>query len=84
MNKNKLADLGVVYKVLGHVTNGHMTLAECVSHYLREEGKAIVREKKKTDAVTDVRRILRLKNRFDNFLEHSFFNDNYLKEVITI
>lgn len=38
----KTEDLHCMYKLLGRVTDGHKTMANCVSAHLREEGKALV------------------------------------------
>ena len=56
--------------------------------YLREEGNALVtqatdEQSQQTNAVTYIQNLLELKNRFDNFLLHSFSNDKFFKQVIS-
>ena len=38
----KTEDLRCMYKLLGRVSEGHKTMANCVSAHLREQGKALV------------------------------------------
>lgn len=39
-----LADLACMYKLFSRVPNGLKTMCECMSSYLREQGKALVSE----------------------------------------
>src|ERR1700722_19352073 len=41
---NKCDDLATMYKLFERVPNGHSTIADCMSSYLREQGKALVTE----------------------------------------
>jgi len=34
----------MMYKLFERVPNGHLTIAECMSSYLREQGRALVTE----------------------------------------
>ena len=86
MKNTKVDDLACMYKLLGRVSEGHRTMAECVSRYLREEGKALVTQAageagQQTNGVLYTQNLLELKDRFDNFLVHSFLNDKYFKQV---
>ena len=77
-----------MYKLFGRVSEGHKTIGECVSRYLREESKALVTQateesSQQTNAVTYIQNLLELKDRFDNFLVNSFSNDKYFKQVIS-
>merc|ERR1719495_2503017 len=88
LKNTKVDDLACMYKLLGRVSDGHRTMAECVSRYLREEGKALVTQAageagQQTNAVSYTQNLLELKDRFDNFLVHSFLNDKYFKQVIS-
>jgi len=88
LKNTKVDDLACMYKLLGRVSEGHRTMAECVSRYLREEGKALVTQAageagQQTNAVSYTQNLLELKDRFDNFLVHSFLNDKYFKQVIS-
>jgi len=38
------SDLGCMYKLFSRVPNGLKTMCECMSSYLREQGKALVSE----------------------------------------
>jgi cullin 3 len=40
----KTEDLACMYKLFSRVADGLKTMADCVSQYLREQGKAIVQE----------------------------------------
>ena len=41
---NKCDDLATMYKLFERVPNGHLTIADCMSSYLREQGRALVTE----------------------------------------
>ena len=41
---NKCEDLATMYKLFERVPNGHLTIADCMSGYLREQGRALVAE----------------------------------------
>lgn len=88
LKNNRIEDLLTMYKIFGRVSDGHKTIGECVSRYLREEGKALVTQSteetsQQTNAVTYIQNLLELKDRFDNFLINSFQNDKYFKQVIS-
>jgi len=40
----KCDDLATMYKLFERVPNGHLTIADCMSSYLREQGRALVTE----------------------------------------
>ena len=44
LKNNKTEDLGCMYKLFIRVNNGLKTMCECISAYLREQGKALVIE----------------------------------------
>jgi len=88
LKNNRMEDLACMYKLFGRVLEGHKTIGESVSSYLREEGKALVTQStdensQQTNAVTYIQNLLELKDRFDNFLINSFSNDKYFKQVIS-
>merc|ERR1719242_2547479 len=88
LKNNRMEDLACMYKLFGRVSDGHKTIGDCVSTYLREEGKALVTQSaeensQQTNAVTYIQNLLELKDRFDNFLVNSFSNDKYFKQVIS-
>ena len=41
---SKCDDLATIYKLFERVPNGHLTIADCMSGYLREQGRALVTE----------------------------------------
>merc|ERR1719411_25220 len=87
LKNNRMDDLACMYKLFGRVSDGHKTVGDCVSRYLREEGKALVtqatdEQSQQTNAITYVQNLLDLKDRFDKFLLGSFANDPYFKKVI--
>ncbi|ODM98047.1 Cullin-3 [Orchesella cincta] len=79
---HKTEDLACMYKLFSRVQDGLKTMAECISRYLREQGKALVREDEGTNAITFVQNLLDLKDRFDLFLNNSFNNDKTFKQTI--
>lgn len=88
LKNNRMDDLACMYKLFSRVAEGHKTIGDCVSKYLREEGKALVtqatdEQSQQTNAVTYIQNLLELKDRFDGFLLHSFSNDKFFKQVIS-
>ncbi|CAH1104672.1 unnamed protein product [Psylliodes chrysocephalus] len=85
LKHQKTDDLACMYKLFGRVTDGLKTMADCVSLYLREQGKALVQEEEHqpaTNAITFVQSLLDLKDGFDHFLKNSFNNDKIFKQMI--
>ncbi|KAF6215627.1 hypothetical protein GE061_010383 [Apolygus lucorum] len=79
----KTDDLACMYKLFSRVADGLKTMSECVSMYLREQGKALVEEQEpSTNAITFVQNLLDLKDRLDHFLHNSFKNDKLFKHMI--
>ncbi|XP_052783595.1 cullin-3-like [Mya arenaria] len=85
LKNNKTDDLGCMYKLLVRVPNGLKTMCGCISGYLREQGKALVSEEGEDgkNAITYVKNLLDLKDRFDHFLHESFSNDNLFKKMVS-
>ncbi|CAH1183268.1 unnamed protein product [Phaedon cochleariae] len=85
LKHQKTEDLACMYKLFGRVSDGLKTMADCVSMYLREQGKALVQEEEHqptTNAITFVQSLLDLKDGFDHFLKNSFNNDKIFKQMI--
>ncbi|XP_066159068.1 cullin-3 isoform X1 [Euwallacea fornicatus] len=84
LRHQKTEDLACMYKIFGRVGDGLKTMADCVSHYLREQGKALVQEEEHqgTNAITFVQSLLDLKDGFDHFLNNSFNKDKIFKQMI--
>ncbi|KAJ8271116.1 hypothetical protein GJAV_G00122930 [Gymnothorax javanicus] len=76
-------DLACMYKLFSRVPNGLKTMCECMSAYLREQGKALVSEEGEGKNPVDyIQGLLDLKTRFDRFLQDSFNNDRLFKQSI--
>lgn len=55
LKNQKTEDLARLYKLLSRVSEGLKTVSQCVSTYLREQGKALVQEEETgTNAITFV------------------------------
>lgn len=55
LKNQKTEDLARLYKLLSRVSEGLKTVSQCVSTYLREQGKALVQEEEAgTNAITFV------------------------------
>lgn len=85
LKNQKTEDLGCMYKLFSRVTDGLRTVCECVSLFLKEQGRSMVQEEHEstTNAVLFVQNLLDLKDRFDHFLHYSFGNDKLFKQMIT-
>ncbi|KAM9323145.1 cullin-3-B-like [Pholidichthys leucotaenia] len=84
MLKNvKTEDLASMYKLFSHVLNGLKTMCECMSTYLREQGKTLALEDREGKNPVDyIQDLLDLKSLFDHFLLESFDNDRLFKQTI--
>ncbi|RZF45409.1 hypothetical protein LSTR_LSTR002852 [Laodelphax striatellus] len=83
LKNQKTDDLACMYKLFSRVNDGLKTMSDCVSQYLREQGKALVQEEEGgTNAINFVQNLLDLKDRLDHFLHNSFANDKIFKQMI--
>uniref|UniRef100_A0AAY4D8V1 Cullin family profile domain-containing protein n=1 Tax=Denticeps clupeoides TaxID=299321 RepID=A0AAY4D8V1_9TELE len=83
LKNGKTEDLACMYKLFSRVPNGLKTMCECMSSYLREQGKALVSEEGEGKNPVDyIQGLLDLKSRFDRFLLESFSNDRLFKQTI--
>uniref|UniRef100_A0A8C7YS15 Cullin 3 n=1 Tax=Oryzias sinensis TaxID=183150 RepID=A0A8C7YS15_9TELE len=83
LKNGKTDDLACMYKLFSRVPNGLKTMCECMSAYLREQGKALVSEEGEGKNPVDyIQGLLDLKSRFDRFLQESFNNDRLFKQTI--
>uniref|UniRef100_A0A674NZX0 Cullin 3b n=1 Tax=Takifugu rubripes TaxID=31033 RepID=A0A674NZX0_TAKRU len=83
LKNGKIEDLACMYKLFSRVPNGLKTMCECMSLYLREQGKALVSEEGEGKNPVDyIQGLLDLKSRFDRFLLESFNNDRLFKQTI--
>uniref|UniRef100_A0A3Q2PT93 Cullin 3 n=1 Tax=Fundulus heteroclitus TaxID=8078 RepID=A0A3Q2PT93_FUNHE len=83
LKNSKTEDLACMYKLFSRVPNGLKTMCECMSSYLREQGKALVSEEGEGKNPVDyIQGLLDLKTRFDHFLLESFNNDRLFKQTI--
>lgn len=85
LKNNKTDDLACMYKLFIRVPEGLKTMCDCISVYLREQGKAIVSEEGEDskNAITYIQSLLDLKDRFDHFLYESFADDKQFKQMIS-
>jgi len=98
LKNDKTQDLACMYKLFGRVPQGLRTMVDCISAYLREQGKALVVEpdsaepSTSSDApppaatknpITYIQALLDLKDRFDHFLLEAFSNDQLFKKMIS-
>jgi cullin 3 len=84
LKNNKTDDLACMYKLFSRVKDGLKPIIDCVSGYLREQGKLLVKEEEGgTNPITFVQNLLDLKDRFDHFLHSSFNNDKNFKQMIS-
>ncbi|XP_061654254.1 cullin-3-B-like isoform X1 [Phyllopteryx taeniolatus] len=76
-------DLWCMYKLFSRVPNGLKTMCDCMSLYLREQGRALVSEEGEGKNPVDyIQGLLNLKTVFDHFLHKSFNNDKLFKQTI--
>ncbi|ESO98941.1 hypothetical protein LOTGIDRAFT_231265 [Lottia gigantea] len=85
LENNKTDDLACMYKLCVRVANGLKTMCNCISKYLREQGKALVVEEgeEAKNAITYIQSLLDLKDRFGHFLHESFSDDKLFKQMIS-
>ncbi|XP_014674354.1 PREDICTED: cullin-3-A-like [Priapulus caudatus] len=86
LKNQKTEDLACMYKLLKRVEGGLEAMSQCVSSYLREQGKALVTESEDAETknpINYVQSLLDLKDRFDHFLHESFGDDMKFKQVIS-
>ncbi|XP_076634307.1 cullin 3 isoform X1 [Colletes latitarsis] len=84
LKNQKTEDLGCMYKLFSRVSDGLRTVCDCVSQFLKEQGRAMIQEEHEstTNAVLFIQNLLDLKDRFDHFLHYSFNNDKNYKQMI--
>uniref|UniRef100_H2ZJ76 Cullin family profile domain-containing protein n=1 Tax=Ciona savignyi TaxID=51511 RepID=H2ZJ76_CIOSA len=75
-------DLLRMYQLFVRVPQGFETLRDCLSAYLREQGKAVVEDGGQKTPVDYIQALLDLKDRMDDFHKHSFKNDPLFKKMI--
>jgi len=86
IKNSKIDDLACCYKLFSRLREeGLKVIADTMSAYLREQGRMLVKEEENgnTNPITFVQNLLDLKDRFDQFLIHSFNNDRIFKNVIS-
>ncbi|XP_071641362.1 cullin-3-like [Temnothorax longispinosus] len=84
LKNQKTEDLGNMYKLFSRVSDRLRIVCDCVSQFLREQGRALVQKEDEstTNAVLYVQNLLDLKDRFDDFLRDSFNNDKNYEQMI--
>ncbi|KAK2868506.1 hypothetical protein Q7C36_000377 [Tachysurus vachellii] len=83
LKNEKTEDLACMYRLFDRVADGPKVMCECMSLYLREQGRALVSEEVEGKNPVDyIQGLLDLKTRFDHFLQESFNNDRLFKQTI--
>ncbi|XP_022710351.1 cullin-3-like isoform X2 [Varroa jacobsoni] len=82
LKNQKVEDLNRMYLLFARVPEGLKCLVERVSAYLREQGRALVTDDAKGDALSFVQSLLDLKDKMDLFLIKSFNNERIFKHMI--
>lgn len=84
LKNQRTQDLACMYKLLSNLSDGLKTMSDCLSKYLREEGRSLVKEEE-TDLnpVIYVQSLLDLKDKLDYFLYNSFGGDKMFKQTIS-
>ncbi|XP_050422595.1 cullin-3-B-like [Adelges cooleyi] len=84
LRNERTKDLACMYKLLSNLSDGLKTMSDCLSKYLREEGRSLVKEDETNlNPVTYVQSLLDLKDRLDFFLYSSFAGDKMFKQTIS-
>lgn len=84
LKNQRTQDLACMYKLLSNLSDGLKTMSDCLSKYLREEGRSLVKEEgTNLNPVTYVQSLLDLKDRLDFFLSNSFASDKMFKQTIS-
>ncbi|KAH9415108.1 Cullin-3 [Dermatophagoides pteronyssinus] len=83
LENQKIDDLARMYKLFSRVENGLTTIITAVSNHLRQEGRSSVSDDgNKEDPIAFVTALLDLKDKYDIFLNCSFFNDKEFLKMI--
>lgn len=83
LENQKIEDLARMYKLFSRVDYGLKTIVNAVSNHLRQEGKSLVTDDgNKEDPISFVNALLELKDKYEIFLQRSFFNDKEFKKMI--
>lgn len=84
LKNNKTEDLECMYRLFSVVKDGLKTMSDCISAFLRQQGKSLVTDDNSgVNAITYIQSLLDLKDRFDHFLHESFGNDRLFKQMIS-
>nr|XP_009861436.1 cullin-3 isoform X2 [Ciona intestinalis]XP_018671258.1 cullin-3 isoform X1 [Ciona intestinalis] len=75
-------DLLCMYQLFIRVPQGFETLRDCLSAYLREQGKSVVEDGGQKSPVEYIQSLLDLKDRMDDFHRNSFKSDPLFKKMI--
>lgn len=90
IRNTKTSDLACMYKLFIRVPNGLKTMCDCISSYLREQGRLLVTAPstgadgdESKNPITYIQNLLDLKDRFDHFLYESFAADKQFKQMVS-
>jgi hypothetical protein len=81
---NQYEELGIMYKLYQRVPNGLSIVADCVSNYLREQGKALAIESGGRDRNIPslIQNLVDLKDKFDTCLKTALNSDKTFRQRI--
>ncbi|KAK8762567.1 hypothetical protein V5799_026169 [Amblyomma americanum] len=76
-------ELSRAFRLLSRAENGLKTIAQCMSKYLREQGRSFMPQKGDDgDPFRLVNNVLDLKDRFDHILQTSFNNEHIFRQTM--
>eukprot|EP01114_Cavostelium_apophysatum_P003635 TRINITY_DN1368_c0_g1_i2.p1 TRINITY_DN1368_c0_g1~~TRINITY_DN1368_c0_g1_i2.p1 ORF type:complete len:736 (-),score=233.08 TRINITY_DN1368_c0_g1_i2:74-2281(-) len=83
LRDDKVEDLKRMYNLFGRVTNGHSTMRDMMSHYVRDTGKSLINdEEKQKDHISLVQSLLDLKDKYDRLMTSAFGGDKLFTQSL--
>jgi cullin 3 len=83
LRDDKVDDLKRMYNLFGRVSNGHATMRDIISNYVRETGKSLIMdEEKQKEHLQLVQSLLDVKQKYDKLLVQAFNNDKLFTQSL--
>jgi cullin 3 len=83
LRDDKVDDLKRMYQLFGRVKEGHTTMKDIISNFVRETGKALIMdEEKQKEHLFLVQSLLDLKDKYDKLLSAAFSNDKMFMQAL--
>jgi cullin 3 len=83
LRDDKIEDLKRMYNLFGRVSNGHATMREMMSNYIKDTGKTLVMdEEKQKEHLQLIQSLLDLKEKYDKLLLAAFNNDKLFIQTL--